>query len=146
MAHVRKQLRDAVVALLVAEGGAGARVNTVAIDAPAGAGGFPERRVSCPGSTVTRASTSGESARQIELIVAAYVTADALEDAVDAEAAAIEAAILTDAGLRALCVEIQFIGDELAVDLEGDRPAGRVRMQFAAVIVTAPNDPETQEA
>lgn len=145
MSHVRTQLREGAWRAILADGAFGDRVKAIssAHDVDLGAG--PVCRVMTEGETSERASMKDPRLRTISLVVAAWAAEPELETCLDDLSARIEVAVVTDAALRALCVDLQYVSAETEITVEGAAPVGALEMRFQAVIVTAPNNPNQQE-
>lgn len=143
MSHVRKQLRDAVIAAL--------NSNVAALGNRAeGVRGFmrnlerlPAAEVSTPGEQVEGETMDGVLARNIELVVTLYVAGDAVEDQCDALAVETEKAIYADADVMGMVSDITPESMSFEMQGEGEKRIARMEMSWAAVVQTLEDDPET---
>lgn len=143
MSHVRKQLRDAVIAAIKASAPAfGGRVDK--------ARGFmrntdqmPFAEVSTPGEQAEGVTTDDMIARNIELVVTIGVSgADDAEDKCDALAVDVEKAVLSPTVFD-LAQEITPESMSFEISTEGETRIGRMQLSWAVIIHTFENDPET---
>lgn len=143
MSHVRKQLRDAVIAAIKA----GAPAFNNRVDK---ARGFmrntdllPCAEVSTPGEQAQGVTTDNMIARNIELVVTISAAAsDTVEDQCDALAVAVEKAVLSPSVLD-LAQEITPESMGFEISTEGEQRIGRMQLSWAVIIHTFENDPET---
>lgn len=152
MAHVRKQIRAAVLAALGGVNALGGRVYLASRITDPGAGGTPEARVLVSGEAAEPVTTGPKYNRDVAVGVSVWLAAEGvaegeeLEDDLDDLGAAIEVALLTDAALRDLSWRRPvYGGSEIDISTSEDRPVGRLDMSFTVSTVTAVNDPETVE-
>ncbi|MGR3495216.1 hypothetical protein [Citreimonas sp.] len=143
MSHVRKQLRDAVIAAL--NSGVAALNNRAE-----GVRGFmrnldrlPAAEISTPGEQTEGETMDGLLARNIELVVTLYVAGDSVEDQCDALAVQAEKAIYGDATVMGMVSELTPESMSFEMQGEGEKRIARMEMSWAAVVRTFENDPET---
>lgn len=147
-AHVRKQIRDYVRALLAAAGtDAGsnvfaARVHTLQ------SGELPAILVDTTAGGEIRAGSLGGVDRYVEralilTIGVAVKSVSGYQDTLDEIYKDIETALAADNGLGGLCKYVQPTAEpEVSLDAESDRPVARAEMPFEVFYVTALNAPD----
>lgn len=149
MAHVRQQLRDAVIAALKAADVAGDRVTrprgydyndailpAVEVDTPDEESGRETMAGSMGGGgTISRNVT-------LEVLVTAAGGAD-LVDTMDDLAVAIETAIAGDSGVQAIAHERIPTGMSRDLGETGEKRRGQMILTFACLVLTDEGAPET---
>lgn len=145
MAHVRKQIRDRMEAVLsgaVALATGGVYASRV----------YPLTQAKLPAVTVYSGSeasalqTMGSKtlARDLSLIVDAYVrVTDTFDDDLDALCVQIEEAVAADYTLNGLAKNTVLTSTEIDFDSEAERPVGVARMTYTIRYVTTIGDVET---
>lgn len=136
--HIRQQIREAVVAVLLAVPAlsGGVHVSRAARLVP---GAAPAAVVAVPAETIERGGMLAihRQARSITVVVHLLAAGSAVDDALDATAEAVEAALATAGTLGGLLdVELQL--DEVRIDIEDTTatPAGELRMAYTARTAT----------
>lgn len=142
MSHVRKQVRDAVEALLAPIPEIGGRVFQHKV------GPFktvPAISINTPADTVIEdASTGTHTTRAISLVVGVLVKEqDAYMDQLDAIAAQVEARLQTDINLGGLAITTDYEGMTSADSEELENEAGAAFINFSVWVQTHRADPET---
>lgn len=136
--HERKQLRDAVVAQLIAGAtSAGARVRPSRMEPPQ-TSELPAIGVYTPDEEVTGLATAPrELTRTAVVAIEAWViAAQNLEDAFDALALQIETAMDTDLWLGGAANTSVLSGTSTGIQLDGARPMGMLRLEYTCVYKT----------
>lgn len=149
MAHERKQIRDAVVAALTGETGAGARVFAsralpVRHDLPTILVHTPDEET----DPASRASAPRVLMRTAQVQIEAIVTAaseSALEDAIDAIALEVETAMDVDLNLDGYAFDSALVSTETIVNGDGDKLLGLARLAYAVKYESQPRT-ETADA
>jgi hypothetical protein len=149
MAHERTEIREAVVAQLIAAStAAGSRVYETRL-APIRTAELPAISVYVDSETVRPDSMSSaprELKRTAELAIEAWARADAdVDDVLDALALEIETAMDSDVNLDETAFNSVLSSTEVKISMDGDRPMGVVRLVYAVVYhtdqrVDAPDD------
>jgi hypothetical protein len=144
MPHVRKLLRDAVIAAVNSGVPALAgRVEKVRGYARNGVA-LPICEVSTPNEQAAGATMDGLVERQVELTAVVQVAgSDGVEDQCDALAVGIEKAILGAGAVQALVKEITLEATSFEMVGEAEQRVARMEMSWGAVIHTFEADPET---
>lgn len=134
MSHVRQQIRDAIVTALSPLG----QVFRSRV--------YPAEQAELPVFLVYSGDEEldgqlGEIDRRYNVVVEAVDAGDVLDDVLDVHLAAIEAAV--SGTLSGLVVSILPTGNQTSRSSSGNRPIGRIRINFEAVYRTSFTDPET---
>lgn len=139
MAHVRKQIRDAVIARLVGATAAGARVSANGTVAPS-ISHCPFIVVQVSRSGVDPATMGDALLREMSVDVVIHVaqSKDAA-DALDAIAVQVEQALGVD--LPVIVSDLVLTGDEIDEERSGPGEIAALRLQYLASVVT--DGPET---
>lgn len=146
MAHVRKQIRDAVITAVTGLTTTASNVFATRV--------YPLASAKLPGLCVY---TAGEDAdleimgsnrtlmRSLEVIIEAYAQGTTtVDDTLDTISKEIEEALAADAGVDALVKDIYLTRTDIDLDGgEGEKVTGAARLTFRAVYRTAENDVET---
>lgn len=145
MAHVRKQIRDAIVTALTGLTTTGSNVFRSRI--------YPLEKVKLPGICVYTQSESTEFdtmtisrsiQRELEVAVEAYVTATLnYDNTLDTIAVEVEEALAADVTLGGLCKDLQVTAFEADFSGDGEQPVAVGRFTVAVQYRTAENDVET---
>lgn len=145
MAHVRRQIREAVKTRLAGRTPAGANVFENRLLR------IPEGKL--PAITIGTADERSERsqwdecghvlARTVEVVVELHVQHSEAEDRLDAIAVDVERALAEDETLGGLVQELQLVRTTDAYTATGERLAGVKRLFFEATYQTAAADPET---
>jgi hypothetical protein len=143
--HARKQIRDAVKATLLGLSVTGSRVY-IGRARPLGENHPPTILIYSPLETARRENQDGELERLLSLFVEIrLVSTDAPDDALDAIALDVEAAMAADRRLGGLLTDMQLIGTEQAVERgeqqQGGRIAGGLRLEYRATYSTLEGHP-----
>lgn len=148
MAHIRQQVRDALVTLLSGATAAGTRVEASRVY-PTAENRLPAIRI----YTLNEANPSkdmgsdGDLMREISVQLDVFAKGQQFDNALDSLAVEIETLIANSAELGSVCSAIFLestnfdlapIGEEA-----GERRVGLMQMRYRAVAITAENDPET---
>jgi hypothetical protein len=142
MAHVRKQIRDALATLLTGLTTTGSNIFTHAVY-PLEAAGLPGLNIATPAETVEDESRS-TLGRALTCMVEGYASGvGQMADTLDAIAAEVETRVETDPTLGGLCKRLQLTDTELELSGESEQPVGRIALTFATYYQTAPGAPET---
>lgn len=147
MAHVRNQIRDAVVTLLTGLSTTGAEVYP-GRTRPLPAGHAPTLLVYAVSERAQiHAQGGGAGAIQIRdltLAIEGRVTmAGVPDDTLDTIAAEVETAMVADPSLGGLTVEVTLISTRIDTQSPGESQAGEVRLEYRVVYRTRENAPET---
>lgn len=146
MAHQRKIIRDKIVALLVDQTVAGARVYP-ARRLPNRKADLPALLVYAEDETVDPASHTTaprELARELEVVIDGLVTANTeleLEDAIDAIALEIETVMHADPFLGGTAADSALLGTVTDIDIVGDRLVGLARLSYRVEYQTIAPEP-----
>lgn len=144
MAHVRKLLRDAVIAAIKSDVPAfQSRVDPVR--------GYmrnndqlPAAEVSTPGEQAEGRTMQGLVSRNIELVVTIYVAGtDTVEDDCDDLAVGVEKSIFGDATVMGMIQEITPESTAFEMVGEGQERQARMQISWGVEIWTQEDDPET---
>lgn len=145
MAHVRKQIRDAVVTALTGLTTTGSNVFRSRI--------FPLEKTKLPALCIfTRSETtefdtmtiSRSTQRNLDIAVEAYVSATAnYDNTLDTIAVQVEEAIASDVTLGGLAKDAQVTAFEADFSGDGEQPVAVGRFTVAVQYRTAENDVET---
>lgn len=142
MAHLRTQVRAAVVAELTAEV---AGVDWSAIywlpDAPLTA---PAGRVIILSERIARFDT-GSRERRMRLVVLVRQAINAASDLLGAlDTIAVSAEPAVGAALQAVCTSWEMQSTQIAIEAEGETGFAELAMEFEAVVTHPADDPETR--
>lgn len=145
MAHVRQQIRDAIVTALTGLTTTGSNVFRSRI--------YPLEKAKLPGLCIyTRSETtefdtltiSRSVQRELEVAVEAYVSATAnYDNTLDTIAVQVEEALTADVTLGGLSKDMQVTGFEAEFAGDGEQPVAVGRFTVAVQYRTAENDVET---
>ncbi|HRO60316.1 MAG TPA: hypothetical protein PK177_14315 [Burkholderiaceae bacterium] len=139
MAHVRKQIRDAVIARLVGATAAGARVSANRTIAPA-LSQCPFIVVEVSRTSVDPATMGSALMRELSVDVVIHVAQSSnAADALDAIAVQVEQAL--DVDLPVIVSDLVLTGDEIDEERAGPGEIAALRMQYLVTVVT--DGPET---
>ena len=144
MAHIRKQIRDAVKARLTGLPTTGPRVFPSLV--------YPLEDKELPAiriytirdiPTVVAQGKPRKMQRGVQVVVEGVVKVNqSIEDELDEIGVEVEAA-LSGQELRGLVKELTLEEATESLTMEGERQAGLLRMVFLAVLYIAENDPQT---
>jgi hypothetical protein len=147
--HKRQQIREAVKTLLIAANtAAGAKVYETRL--------IPWREVELPAialytmnETIDEANCTVDYLRrtlQLEIVAAARAT-DNVDDTLDSLALQIETAMIFDAAtgsthetLSGLCKDVLLSETEIAIEIDGNKPIGMVKLTFTVTYDTSISD------
>lgn len=142
MAHVRKQIRDAVATQVT---GLSTTASNVYVNRL-----YPIAQSKLPGLLVYTNSEASSKLdmhyprlleRRLEVVVEGVVkTTSNIEDLLDTIAQEVEEAIYTDVTLGSLCKDVVLTSIETDFASEGDQPVGVVKLEFEAKYVVREND------
>ena len=145
MAHVRKQIRDAIVTALTGLGETGTNVFRSRI--------YPLEKTKLPALCIfTRTETTEfdtmtinrSTMRNLEVAVEAYVNMTlAYDNKLDAIAVQVEEALAADVTLGGLAKDTQVTAFEADLSGDGEKPVAVGRFTVAVQYRTAENDVET---
>jgi hypothetical protein len=146
MAHVRKQIRDAVVTALTGLTTTGSNVFATRV--------YPLASAKLPGLCIYTAAEDAELEimgsnrtlmRSLDVIVEAYAQGTTtVDNSLDQIALEIEEALAADSGVDALVKDIYLTRTDIDLDGgESEKVIGAARLTFRAVYRTAENDVET---
>lgn len=139
MAHVRKQIRDAVIARLVGATAAGAKVDANRTVAPA-ISRCPFIVVEVSRTGIDQATLGDALVRELSVDVVIHVAQSGnAADALDAIAVQVEQAL--DVDLPVAVSDFVLTGDEIDEERGGPGEIAALRMQYLARVVT--DGPET---
>lgn len=145
MSHVRKQVRDALVATLTGLPSTGSRVSANrSLPLTKGAGLSLAVRVASEASEDL--SMGRMQARVMTLVLAVSgkaATEDDLADALDASAVEIERTLALSPTLGTLVQDLTYRGAEFVLSAEGETISGALALTYEATVYTAANNPET---
>ena len=142
MAHMRKQIRDAVVSRLTNLPTAAARVFGAKRWNWQG-GELPGIAVYTDSETAQRRSADGDQERRVDLIIDCAASAsDELEDALDQMCAEVEAAMATDSTFGGLAWDSTYAGMTTDASTDGEKPVGIKRLRYSVTYETAEGAPE----
>ena len=144
MAHIRKQVRDAVAARITGLPTTGANVFKSRVD-PLPDSSLPALRVYTIRDEAERLTqgTAPRVERQIQVVIEGVVKISTdLEDALDLIGVEVEVA-LAGQDLGGLVEDFFLVEATKALSGEGEQQAGLLRMEFSATAHVAENDPET---
>lgn len=143
MSHVRKQLRDAVIAAIKADVPAlSSRVDKVR-GFLRNTGQLPVAEVSTPGEQVAGLTMDGVLERNVEMVVSLYVAgSDDVEDQCDALAVGVEKAVY---GESVMALVKSLVPESMSFEMqgEGEQRIARMDISWAAIMHTLEDDPET---
>lgn len=145
MAHVRKQVRAAILALVTGLTSTGARVSANRATPKPAARGI-DIVVRTPGEQSQDASMDGQQDRIIRArldITTKGASEDAVADALDQSAVEIELAIDADRTLGSLAQSMEYRGADLALNGDGERILGTLSIAYDVTVYTDRGDPET---
>lgn len=144
MAHLRKQIRDAVKTTLTGLSTTGQRVFQQRF--------YPMQATALPGLLIYTNSETSElmtmtrpqkSQRELLLTVEGLAKANAtLEDTLDAIAREVEEALGVDPTFGGLVKTSFLTGTELEFNADGENPVGAVRLTFAVRYITTATEVE----
>jgi hypothetical protein len=142
MAHVRKQIRDAVATQLTGLTTTDSNVYVNRL--------YPIAQSKLPGLLVYTNSEASSKLdmhyprlleRRLEVVVEGVVkTTSSIEDLLDTIAQEVEEAVYTDVTLGGLCKDVVLTSIETDFASEGDQPVGVVKLEFEAKYVVREND------
>lgn len=145
MAHVRRQIRDAVVTALTGLSSTGARVSATRK--------YTHGKASLPALAVYTLDEESESetlgtagllARSLRLVVTGYARAsNSVEDTLDQIAAEVEAALAGEPTLGGLAKRSTLIGTEIEIEEQAEQPIGSIRLIWRVDYLTAADAPQT---
>jgi hypothetical protein len=143
--HARSRIRASFAAQVTGLPTTGARVyvsraRAIAIDQ------MPALRITSDAETIESTSVSAPAVleRTLTLTCEAYATGmDDVDAALDTMCAEVEAAIGADPSLGGAAAWCYPSGIEIAIDDEGEQPAGRATLSFAVRYYTTQTEPET---
>lgn len=138
MAHVRSQIRDAIVTAL-----SGLTISVKASRAYSLTWGVDMALVYVPQDDVTQ-KAGPYIHRMATVLVEIFVNgkADTIDDTLDAHATIVETA-LAGSNLGGLAKDVQLRQTEIAFNGEGATPVGILRMTYQVPYATSEADPET---
>lgn len=148
--HERKDIRDAIVAALVAAGASfGSRVFP-SRNPPLRTAELPAVCVYTDDEAVDRASWSTaprELTRTVNVAVEAWARAtDDIEDVLDALALEVETAMDADLNLDDTAFDSGLLSTEIGIASAGDRPMGAARLIYSVVYHTELRAPPVEDA
>lgn len=146
MAHVRRQIREAIAAAVTGLATTGARVFLSRV--------YPLQSTDLPAlivraqyeiSAPTTLGLPRLYERTLRIVIDGYAKATAdLDDTLDQICAEVEIALaMPVAALGDLAKTITLVGTELELTGEGDQPVGRVSLSFDVFYVTAEDAPDS---
>ncbi|MBT8496129.1 MAG: hypothetical protein KJO07_24000 [Deltaproteobacteria bacterium] len=142
MAHVRKQIRDAVKTLLTGLGYTPVSSLSRALQSSEVAT-WVVSNASESSDVVTMDTSERTQARLLDLVTTAVVRAEsATDDTLDAMAAALETA-WTDRTLAGVCQDRRLVSSEFDFSGEGDLEIGTAALTWQVEYSTTENTPET---
>lgn len=144
MAHVRKQIRQALVTLLTGLATTGARVQANRVF-EIQSDGLPALNVVIGEEEIGRSSVGGPVQRMLTVTIEAYAKGAAgMDDFLDDMAAEIEAAIGANPMLGALLnMPLDPVGLTTRIDPIAEERVGRLSLDYVAGYRTDRTDPET---
>lgn len=142
MAHVRRQIRDAVAARLTGLATTGARVAASRVH-PVAAGAGPTLAVYTVEEEAERTAFGRDPLldRALSLAVEIYVQAEDFDDVIDQVAAEVEAALGGWEPAAPKLREVALAATEISAHGEGDIKAGIARLTFDIRYVTRASEP-----
>lgn len=145
MAHVRKQIRDAVVTAVTGLSTTGSNVYRTRVY-PIASGKLPGLAVYTNAETSTNETVTipRTKSRTLEMVVECYVSGTAnLDNTLDTIAVEVEEALTADVTLGGLAKDTQLTTTEIELVGEGESVAGLIRLTFEIMYSTLENDVET---
>ena len=144
MSHVRKQLRDAVIAALKS----GVPALSSRVDKVRGysrnSDRLPSAQVSTPGEQTSGVTSDGVLDRNIELLITLYVSGpDDVEGQCDALSVNVEKSIYGDSTIMGMVKELAPESMSFEMQGEAEQRVARMEISWAAIVQTFENDPET---
>ena len=127
MAHIRKQIRAAVAALLSGETDAGTRVYT---SQAYNIATLPAITVETP-SEESDLETTTSLIREVEIVIEGFLDST-VNDSLDDMAEAIETAMATDQKLGGLCLVSWLAATNMEKTEEADKPHGKITLTYKA--------------
>lgn len=144
MAHIRTQIRAAVVELikgssLIGNRVGGAKVTPVKRDAS------PHCFVSTPNEQSNDQSTEGTQLRVLRLKIDAVMKGDVqdAQDDLDGFALFVEQAMADDAQIGGLATATEYRGTSFNYNADGDNPFTVMSITYDVALLTSNSDPET---
>lgn len=144
MAHVRKQVRDAVVTLLTGLATTGANVYTGRVyPLDSSQSELPALFVNTPGEEAEPSPEVDRSfqSRTIAIEVEAKVKGGAYVDTLDQIAVEVETALGASITVGGKVVDLDYVGMEFDSSGETDKPVGSLVMRYSAAVSIATGAP-----
>lgn len=141
MAHVRKQIRDTVVAALTGLTTTGAEVYA-GRTRPLSADHAPTLLVYAVSERSEIHSQGGKLLRDLTLAIEGRVmSAGVPDDTLDTIAFEVETAMMADPSLGALTLEVTLTSTRIATQSPGENQAGEIRLEYRVLYRTAESAP-----
>lgn len=145
MSHVRTQIRNSIVTLVTGLTTTGARVYASRL--------YPLQDDNLPGLCVFTQSEEVDDEegkneqlqhRELLVVVAGYdKVISGLDDQLDTIAAEVETAIFADRFLSGLLMSLDLVATEVELNVEQEKPLGKISITFRARYFTSEGAPET---
>lgn len=142
MAHKRQQIRDRIVAVLAAAGtAAGTRVSSGSVYSLAE---LPAIKVVTPRDPrLAEASSNSADAHMLLVEIRLHdALVEGLDDALDALAVQVHVALMADATLDGLTLDLELEDSELELAKDSKTPHGRLTMRWVALYSVSRTNPE----